>query len=68
MVNYKYIGNSLQKQIKALPTLGITFVVLGVIILASTLMLNLKSNFVLFAGLFFIVAGVAGYIYTLKKG
>ncbi len=57
----------LKKQLRAIPSLGMTFIVLGVLMLASSYVFSVKSNILLFAGLFFIVAGTAGYVYSLKK-
>ena len=62
------MNNKLKKSFHAIPSMGITFVVLGVLILAASFLMNLKSNLLLFAGLFFIIAGTAGHIYSLKKG
>lgn len=62
------MNKKLKKSLNVIPSMGITFVVLGVVILAASFFLNVKSNMVLFAGLFFVIAGTAGYIYSLKKG
>ena len=51
-----------------LPSMGMAFIVLGVLLLAASFAMNIKNNSMLYAGLFFILAGVAGYIYTIKKG
>lgn len=56
-----------KKHLQALPGMGMTGIVLGVLLLASTFVFNLKSNTLLFAGLLFIVLGTAGYVYSLKK-
>ena len=48
--------------------MGMTFIVLGVLLLAASFALSMKSNIMLFAGLFFVLAGVAGFVYSLKKG
>ena len=48
--------------------MGMTFIVLGVLLLAASFAFAIKSNIMLFAGLFFILAGVAGFVYSLKKG
>ena len=58
----------LQKGIQALPSMGVAFIVLGVIILAASFAFSLRNNFLLFAGLLMIVAGGIGYVYTIKKG
>ncbi len=60
--------NKLKQTISALPSMGMAFIVLGVLLLAATFAMSIKSNILLFAGLFFIVAGTAGYIYSIKRG
>lgn len=50
-----------------LPSLGMTFIVLGVLLLVISFVMSIKTNIILFAGLFFIIAGIAGYVYSLKK-
>ena len=62
------MGKKLQSSLQALPSMGVAFIVLGVLILAASFAISLKSNILLFAGLFFILAGGAGYIYSIKKG
>ena len=59
--------NNLKNHLSALPSMGMAFIVLGVLLLASSFVFSVKSNILLFAGLFFIVAGTAGYVYSLKK-
>ena len=61
-------NQKLKKSFRALPTMGMAFIVLGVLLLAASSAMNIKNNSMLYAGLFFILAGVAGYIYTIKKG
>ncbi len=58
----------LKQSFHALLSMGITFIVLGVLMLAVSFVLGIKNNILLFAGLFFIVAGTAGYIFSIKKG
>lgn len=58
----------LKKSLQTLPSMGMTFIVLGVLLLAASFAFAIKSNIMLFAGLFFILAGVAGFVYSLKKG
>ena len=58
----------LKKSLHALPSMGMTFIVLGVLLLAASFAFAIKSNIMLFAGLFFILAGIAGFVYSLKKG
>ena len=60
-------NQKLKKSFRALPTMGMAFIVLGVLLFAASFAMNIKNN-MLYAGLFFILAGVAGYIYTIKKG
>ena len=58
----------LKKSLHALPSMGMTFIVLGVLLLAASFAFTIKNNIMLFAGLFFILAGIAGFVYSLKKG
>ena len=58
----------LKKSLHTLPSMGMTFIVLGVLLLAASFVFSMKSNIMLFAGLFFVLAGVAGFVYSLKKG
>lgn len=58
----------LKKSLHTLPSMGMTFIVLGVLLLTASFAFAIKSNIMLFAGLFFILAGVAGFVYSLKKG
>ena len=58
----------LKKSLHTLPSMGMTFIVLGVLLLAASFAFAIKNNIMLFAGLFFILAGIAGFIYSLKKG
>ena len=60
-------GKKLKKGIQMLPSMGIAFIVLGVIILTISFVFSTNGNFLLFAGLFFILGGGVGYIYSLKK-
>ena len=62
------LNKNIKKSLQALPSMGMAFIVLGVLLLAASFALNIKGNIILFAGLFFIIAGVAGFIYSLKKG
>lgn len=50
-----------------LPSMGMAFIVLGVLLMAASFAFSIQGNSVLFAGLFFILAGVAGFVYSLKK-
>lgn len=58
----------LKKSLHALPSMGMTFIVLGVLLLAASFAFAIKNNIMLFAGLVFILAGIAGFVYSLKKG
>ena len=58
----------LKKSLHTLPSMGMTFIVLGVLLLAASFAFAIKNNIMLFAGLFFILAGIAGFVYSLKKG
>ena len=62
------MNKKLKKSLRTLPSMGMTFIVLGVLLLAASFALSMKSNIMLFAGLFFVLAGVAGFMYSLKKG
>ena len=62
------MNKKFKKTLNVIPSMGIAFVVLGVVILTASFFMNVKSNTILFAGLFFVIAGTAGYIYSLKKG
>lgn len=50
-----------------LPSMGMAFIVLGVLLMVASFAFSIKGNSVLFAGLFFILAGIAGFVYSLKK-
>lgn len=50
-----------------LPSMGMAFIVLGVLLMVASFAFSIQGNSVLFAGLFFILAGVAGFVYSLKK-
>lgn len=50
-----------------LPSIGMAFIVLGVLLMVASFAFSIQGNSVLFAGLFFILAGVAGFVYSLKK-
>ena len=58
----------LKKTLHTLSILGMIFIVLGVLLLAASFAFAIKNNIMLFAGLFFILAGIAGFVYSLKKG
>ena len=62
------MNKKIKKSLRTLPSMGMTFIVLGVLLLAASFAFAIKSNIMLFAGLFFILAGVAGFVYSLKKG
>ena len=62
------MNKKLKKSLRTLPSMGMTFIVLGGLLLAASFALSMKSNIMLFAGLFFVLAGVAGFVYSLKKG
>lgn len=49
-------------------SMGMAFIVLGVLLMVASFAFSIQGNSVLFAGLFFILAGVAGFVYSLKKG
>lgn len=63
----RVMGKRVKSTLQALPSTGIAFIVLGVLLLAASFALSQKSNILLFAGLVFIVGGGFGYIYSLKK-
>ena len=62
------MNKKIKKSLRTLPSMGMTFIVLGVLLLAASFALSMKSNIMLFAGLFFVLAGVAGFVYSLKMG
>ena len=62
------MNKKIKKSLRTLPSMGMAFIVLGVLLLAVSFALSMKSNIMLFAGLFFVLAGVAGFVYSLKKG
>ena len=62
------MNQNIKKSLQALPSMGMAFIVLGVLLLAASFAFSIKGNVILFAGLFFIIAGVAGFIYSIKKG
>lgn len=51
-----------------LPSMVMAFIVLGILLMVASFAFSIQGNSVLFAGLFFILAGVAGFVYSLKKG
>lgn len=59
--------NHLKQYLSAIPSLGITFIIIGTLLLAASFALSLKNNTLLFAGLFFIIGGTIGFVYTLKQ-
>lgn len=62
------MNKKLKDSLRVIPSMGMTFIVLGVLLLAASFAFSMKSNIMLFAGLFFVLAGVAGFVYSLKKG
>ena len=62
------MNKKLKDSLRVSPSMGMTFIVLGVLLLAASFAFSMKSNIMLFAGLFFVLAGVAGFVYSLKKG
>ena len=59
--------NKIKQLLPALLSMGMTFIVLGVLMLAASFVFGIKNNILLFAGLLFIVAGTSGYVYSLKQ-
>ena len=62
------MNKKLKDSLRVIPSMGMTFIVLGVLLLAASFAFSMKSSIMLFAGLFFVLAGVAGFVYSLKKG
>lgn len=62
---HKINTESVKKHITA--TTGIAFVVIGVVLLAFDFIAGLTTNILLFFGLLFIILGIIGYIYGLKR-
>ena len=63
----KKMRRGLHSSIKMLSSQGITFIVLGVLLFVASFAFNMKSNLLLFAGLFFILAGGMGLILSIKQ-
>jgi len=61
------MNKKLKDSLHLIPSMGMTFIVLGVLLLASSFTFSIKGNWMLFVGLFFILMGVSGFIYSLKK-
>ena len=61
------MNKKFKDSLRMIPSMGMTFIVLGVLLLAASFAFSVKGNVLLFAGLFFVLAGVAGYIYSIKK-
>ena len=59
--------NHFKQLLPALLSMDMTFIVLGVLMLASSYIWNIKNNILLFAGLLFIVLGTIGYVYSIKQ-
>ncbi len=64
----KMTPKRVKDSLRALPSMGIAFVVLGVILLTASFVIAQTSNMLLFTGLALIIAGSCGYIYSIKKG
>ena len=62
------MNKKLKNSLRALPSMGMAFIVLGVLLMVASFVFSVKGNIMLFAGLFFILAGIAGFVYSLKKG
>lgn len=62
------MNKKLTQSLRAIPSMGMAFIVLGVLLLAASFVFNIKGNLMLFTGLFFILAGIAGFVYSLKRG
>ena len=52
----------------SLPSMGMAFIVLGVLLMVASFAFSIQGTSVLFAGLFLILAGIAGFVYSFKKG
>ncbi len=59
--------NNIKQLSTALLSMGMTFIVLGVLLLVASFVFGSKNNILLFTGLFFIVLGTTGYVYSLRK-
>lgn len=64
----KISRKKIQSSLQALPSMGIAFVVMGILVFASTFVFCIRSNALLLTGLFLVIAGCLGYVYSLKKG
>ena len=65
--NYPKMYGATKNVLPTVAASGITMIVLGVVILASCFIFNFESNLPLLAGLFLIIAGCAGFVYSIKK-
>ena len=62
------MNKRLSHSLRALPSMGMAFIVLGVLLMAASFLFSVKGNLMLFAGLFFILAGIVGFVFSLKRG
>ena len=62
------MNKRLSHSLRALPSMGMAFIVLGVLLMAASFLFCVKGNLMLFAGLFFILAGIVGFVFSLKRG
>lgn len=61
------MNTKFKDSLRMIPSMGMTFIVLGVLLLAASFAFSVKGNMLLFAGLFFILMGIAGFVYSIKK-
>lgn len=56
----------MNKNMSCLQAISTAFITLGIILFAVVLEFKVNNNIPLFAGLFLIIAGIVGYVYSLK--
>ena len=61
------MNKKFKDSLRMIPSMGMTFIVLGVLLLAASFAFSVKGNVLLFAGLFFVLMGIAGFVYSIKK-
>lgn len=66
-LNYPKMSGAAKNVLQTVAASGVTMIVLGVIVLTSCFVFKFESNLPLLAGLFLIIAGCAGFVYSLKK-
>lgn len=60
-------NQKLKKSFRALPTMGMAFIVLGVLLLAASFAMNIKNNSMLYWFVFYPCWGSGIYLYYQKR-